>query len=150
MSNSRPKRTTRTIRLRTEQPTGQNSRRVTDGPAHTKTLCSKPMGPCSHSDGHDAPWLVGEAAPGEAAMVEDIVVGFDPVRGEANMRFDSQLSRMNCQTFSCRLSSGHFAGNGRMVMLAGMTKLAEMCQPAWSRINMAWAPGATAADISAR
>lgn len=66
------------------------------------------------------------------------------------MRFDSQLSRMNCQTFSTGLSSGHFAGSGSRVMLAGMTRPAEMCQPAWSRISTAWAPGATAADISAR
>ena len=35
------------------------------------------------------------------------------------MRFDSQLSRMNCQTFSTGLSSGHFAGSGSRVMLAG-------------------------------
>ena len=28
------------------------------------------------------------------------------------MRFESQLSRMNCQMFSCGLSSGHLAGSG--------------------------------------
>ena len=34
-----------------------------------------------HSDGHDAPWLVDEFVPCVAAVVEDIVVGFeDPVR----------------------------------------------------------------------
>ena len=33
------------------------------------------------------------------------------------MRFDSQLSRMNCQTFSTGLSSGHLGGSS--VMLAG-------------------------------
>jgi hypothetical protein len=38
-------------------------------------------------------------------------------------RFDSQLSRKNCQTFSAGLSSGHFAGKGAMVMLGGMTSL---------------------------
>ena len=27
-------------------------------------------------------------------MVEDVIVGFDPKGGEANMRFNSQLSRM--------------------------------------------------------
>ena len=63
-------------------------------------------------------------------MVVDVVVGFDPKGGEANMRFDSQLSRMNCQTFSTGLSSGHFAGNGSRVILAGMTRPAERCQPA--------------------
>ena len=35
------------------------------------------------------------------------------------MRFDSQLSRMNCQTFSTGLSSGHLVGSGSRVMLAG-------------------------------
>ena len=35
------------------------------------------MCPCAHTDGHDAPWLVGEAVPSEAAMVEDVVVGFE-------------------------------------------------------------------------
>jgi hypothetical protein len=33
------------------------------------------------------------------------------------MRFESQLSRMNCQMFSCGLSSEHFAGNGMSVIL---------------------------------
>ena len=84
------------------------------------------MGPLAQSDGHDAPRLIGEAVPCEAAMVEDIVVGFDPKGGEANMRFDSQLSRMNCQTFSTGLSSGHFAGSGSSVMLAGMTSPADV------------------------
>jgi hypothetical protein len=35
------------------------------------------------------------------------------------MRFDSQLSCMNCQMVSTGLSSGHLAGNGTMLMLAG-------------------------------
>jgi hypothetical protein len=35
------------------------------------------MRPLAQSDGHDAPWLIGEAVPGEAAMVEDVVVGFE-------------------------------------------------------------------------
>ena len=34
-------------------------------------------------------------------------------------RFESQFSRMNCQMFSCGLSSGHLAGNGMRVMLGG-------------------------------
>jgi len=37
------------------------------------------------------------------------------------MRFESQLSRMNCHTFSTGLSSGHFGGSGKRVMLAGMS-----------------------------
>jgi len=35
------------------------------------------MRPCSEAERHDAPWLIGEAVPGEAAMIEDIVVGFE-------------------------------------------------------------------------
>src|SRR5665811_1502462 len=37
---------------------------------------------------------------------------------------------MNCQTFSTGLSSGHFGGNARMVMLAGTTNLTDRCHPA--------------------
>lgn len=37
------------------------------------------------------------------------------------MRFESQLSRMNCRTFSTGLSSGHFDGSGMRVMLADTT-----------------------------
>ena len=35
------------------------------------------MCPLAQSDGHDAPGLIGEAVPGEAAMVEDVVVRFE-------------------------------------------------------------------------
>ena len=35
------------------------------------------MGPRPQSDGHDTPRLIGEAVPCEAAMVEDVVVGFE-------------------------------------------------------------------------
>ena len=48
------------------------------------------------------------------------------------MRFESQLSRMNCQAFSCGFNSGHFAGKGTSVMLPGTASLAEVCQPARS------------------
>ena len=40
-------------------------------------------------------------------------------------RFESQLSRMNCQTFSCGLSSGHLAGKGISVMLGGTVSRPE-------------------------
>jgi hypothetical protein len=45
-------------------------------------------------------------------------------------RFESQLSRMNCQMFSCGLSSGHLDGNGIKVMLGGTMSLPDRCQPA--------------------
>ena len=35
------------------------------------------MGPRPQSDGHDAPRLIGEVVPGEATMVQDVVVGFE-------------------------------------------------------------------------
>ena len=37
---------------------------------------------------------------------------------------------MNCQMFSTGLSSGDFGGMGRIVMLVGMTNLADRCHPA--------------------
>jgi hypothetical protein len=46
------------------------------------------------------------------------------------MRFESQLSRMNCQTFSTGLSSGHLGGSGIKVMLGGTTSSADPCHPA--------------------
>src|SRR5437867_13101452 len=54
------------------------------------------------------------------------------------MRLESQLSRMNCQTFSTGLSSGHFGGSRMMVILAGTRRRVDKCQPAWSTRRMAW------------
>ena len=44
---------------------------------------------------------------------------------DLKIRFESQLSRKNCQMFSCGFSSGHFAGNGISVMLDGAMSLSE-------------------------
>src|ERR1700724_3325764 len=44
---------------------------------------------------------------------------------DLKMRFESQLSRMNCQMFSTGLSSGDFGGNGKSVMLSGMESLCK-------------------------
>ena len=60
---------------------------------------------------------------------------------EVNTRFDSQLSRMNCQTCSTGLSSeagqgsGHLAGRRTMVMFAGTVSRSEVCHPV-SRDNL--------------
>lgn len=35
------------------------------------------MRPLPHTDGHDAPWLIDEIVPGEAAVVDDVIVGFE-------------------------------------------------------------------------
>lgn len=46
------------------------------------------------------------------------------------IRFDSQVLRMNCQTFSTGLSSGERGGSGRMVMLAGISSFGLVCHAA--------------------
>ena len=66
------------------------------------------------------------------------------------MRFDSQLSRMNCQMFSIGFNSGALGGKGSSVMLAGTSSLVVVCHPARSRMRTAWAFGATCDDISSR
>src|SRR5215211_4111702 len=66
------------------------------------------------------------------------------------MRFESQLSRMNCRTFSTGLSSGHLGGSATRVMFGGTRSRLERCHPAWSIRSTAWAPGATSVAISAR
>jgi hypothetical protein len=48
---------------------------------------------------------------------------------------------MNCQTPSWALSSGHFGGNGMIVILSGTVSLVERCQPAWSSNSATWRPG---------
>jgi hypothetical protein len=39
---------------------------------HAESRLRSAMSPLAQSDGHNTPWLIGEAVPGEAAMVEDI------------------------------------------------------------------------------
>ena len=46
---------------------------------------------------------------------------------DANTRFESQLLRISCQTFSTGFSSGHLAGSATMVMFGGtMSRLRDM------------------------
>ena len=40
------------------------------------------MRPLAQSDGHDAPWLIDELVPCFAAMVDEIVIGFEDAVGE--------------------------------------------------------------------
>lgn len=49
---------------------------------------------------------------------------------DRKIRLDSQLSRMNCQTFSITLRSGYFGGSGSRVMLAGTFRSHDKCHPA--------------------
>ena len=46
------------------------------------------------------------------------------------MRFDSQVSRMNCRVFSAGLSSSDLGGRGMSVTLPGILSFFEVCQPA--------------------
>ena len=55
--------------------------------------------------------LIDELVPSVATVVDDVVEGFEDLVREP------VVVRMNCQTFSCGFSSGHFAGNGMSVML---------------------------------
>ena len=49
---------------------------------------------------------------------------------DLKMRFESQLSRMNCQRVSTGLSSGHLGGSGIRVMLGGTISSADPYRPA--------------------
>ena len=82
------------------------------------------MGPVAKADGRGPPGLIDEVVPSLAAMVDDVVVRFEDSSLRASCR------ARNCQTFSCGLSSGHFAGNGIKVMLGGMASRLDECQPA--------------------
>lgn len=49
---------------------------------------------------------------------------------DVNTRFESQLSRMNCQTFSTGFSSGECGGRGSKVVLSGIWSFGDVCHPA--------------------
>ena len=81
------------------------------------------MGPCSQSDGHDAPWLICEAVPGEAAMIEDVFVRFEHAVRQPDIAHEwpDVLDRIEFGAFGRQRQQGD---------LAGMTRSAERCQPA--------------------
>ena len=80
------------------------------------------MGPIARAERHDAPGLIGELVPGIAAVVDDVVEGFeDPVREPV---FAHELPYV-----FLRVELGHFAGKGISVMLGGTISLPERCQP---------------------
>ena len=56
---------------------------------------------------------------------------------------------MNCQAFSCGLSSGHLVSSGMMLMLSGTMIFGVMCHPAWSSDVTACRPGLTLAEMAA-
>jgi hypothetical protein len=81
------------------------------------------MGPVTEPDRHNSPRLIDELVPCLAAMHEQILVGFENP-------LESQLSRMNCQTFSIGLNTGDFGGRAMIVIFAGTTRPVDICHPA--------------------
>ena len=61
----------------------------------------------------------------QASQHRATISSYDP-----KTRLDSQFSRMNCHMFSTGFSSGDLGGNGRRVMLDGITSLPVVCHPA--------------------
>ena len=49
---------------------------------------------------------------------------------DSNIRFDSQLSLMNCQMFSTGFNSGALGGRGKIVIFDGIVSLSVVCQAA--------------------
>ena len=49
---------------------------------------------------------------------------------DLNTRFEIQLSRMNCQTFSTGFSSGDRGGSGSREMFPGTFSFDDKCHPA--------------------
>lgn len=65
-----------------------------------RTLGSKPMSPLSHSDGYDAPRLIDELVSSEAAVVDDIVVGFEDTVRQPVGHFDKPLAHSGAACFT--------------------------------------------------
>ena len=51
------------------------------------------MCPLAQIDGHDAPRLIDEAVPGEAAVVDDVIVGFEDAVGDVTPAFHPAATR---------------------------------------------------------
>ena len=77
----------------------------------------------AQSNGHDAPGLIDQLVPSVAAMVDEIVVGFeDSVR-------EPVVAHELPDIFD-RIELGAFGGSAMMVMFAGTMRRADKCQPA--------------------
>ena len=66
---------------------------------YTRLVDQDPWAQIAKADGHDPPGLIDEVVPSLAAVVDDVVVGFEDFGLRASCR------ARNCQTFSCRLGS---------------------------------------------
>ncbi len=75
------------------------------------------MGPVPQSDGHDAPRLVDELAPCVAAMVDDVVVGFEHAVGEpvVAQELPDVFGRIEFGTLRRQRQNGDVLGNVELV-----------------------------------
>ena len=75
------------------------------------------MRPVSQADGHDAPRLIEELVPGVAAMVDDVVVGFeDAVRQPVvAQELPDVLGRIEFGAFWRQRQNGDVGGNGELL-----------------------------------
>src|SRR6266851_3666117 len=75
------------------------------------------MGPVAQTDRHDGPGLVDEFVPGEAAVVEDIVVGSEDAVGEpvAADELPDVLDRVKFGRFWRQRHQGDVVGDGELV-----------------------------------
>ena len=101
------------------------------------------MSPLAQSERHDAPWLIGEAVPGEAAMVEDVVVGFEDAVRQPVVAHElpDVLDRVELGAFRRQRQQGDVGGDD------------QPCREMPARLiedQHGMGPGATEADISAR
>jgi hypothetical protein len=55
------------------------------------------MSPLAVSDGHDAPGLADQLAPGITAMIDDLVVGFEDAVGEPIIPHELPVVFDHCQ-----------------------------------------------------
>ena len=71
------------------------------------------MSPISEADRHDPPWLIGEFVPGEAAMIDNIAVGFEDYVREAVVRHElpDVLDRNEFQRSRRQGQQGDVVGN---------------------------------------
>ncbi|VWX49309.1 hypothetical protein NOVOSPHI9U_200024 [Novosphingobium sp. 9U] len=99
---------------------GRPHRRPAASRIYTNAHLSEPMSLLVQAEGHHPPWLIDEPVPGEAAVVDDVVVGFeDAVRQPV---FAHELPHV-----LDRVSSRHLGGSGISVMLGGTTGSADPC-----------------------
>jgi hypothetical protein len=77
----------------------------------------------AQSDGHDAPGLIDQVVPSLAAMIDEIVVGFEDAAGKPVVAHE-------LPDILDRIELGAFWRQRMMVMLAGTRRRADKCQPA--------------------